>query len=271
MSGNILAPRPNKKLGQHYLNNKQTIDAICNEFESSYEGIIEIGPGPATLTKTLAKKQYPLVLIEKDTRFIEILNSIDADFKLINKDALEVSEKDIFQHFPKLKKWWLVSNLPYNVGTPIMLRFLQIIEIDYFTLMFQKEVAAKVCLDIYGDQKKDKEMNSLHCLVGSYFNISFVKHVPPGDFSPPPKVDSSVISLVRKPTPDLPLDKWGDFEKFLRIIFGQRRKQLGTILKSKGERNKLSDVFNKLKIDPKIRSERLTLSEVQKLFLALEK
>ena len=204
-------------------------------------------------------------------RFIEILNSLDANIKLINKDALEVSEKEIFQSFPELKKWWLVSNLPYNVGTPIMLRFLKITGIDCFTLMFQKEVAAKVCLDIYGDQKKDKEMNSLHCLVGSYFNISFVRHVPPGDFTPPPKVDSSVISLIRKPTPDLPLDKWDNFEKFLRIVFGQRRKQLGTILKSKGLGNKLSEVFNKLKIDPKIRSERLTLSEVQKLFLALEK
>ena len=72
-----------------------------------------------------------------------------------------------------------------------------------------------------------------------------------------------MISLTRKSTPDLPFDKWDNFEKFLRIVFGQRRKQLGTILKSKGLGNKLIEIFNKLKIDPKIRSERLTLSEVQ--------
>ena len=69
-------PKANKKLGQHYLNNQTTIDNICNDFNGLYDSILEIGPGPATLTKNLSKKNKPLILIEKDERFVEILSSL---------------------------------------------------------------------------------------------------------------------------------------------------------------------------------------------------
>ena len=70
-------PKANKKLGQHYLNNQKTIENICNDFEGMYDIILEIGPGPATLTKELVKKNKSVYLIEKDDRFIQILEKLE--------------------------------------------------------------------------------------------------------------------------------------------------------------------------------------------------
>ena len=80
-------PKANKKLGQHYLNNQTPISDICNDFDGKYDQIIEIGPGPATLTGELAKKDIPLLLIEKDTRFIEILEQFTWP-EILNEYAL---------------------------------------------------------------------------------------------------------------------------------------------------------------------------------------
>ena len=115
---NSAIPAPDKNLGQHYLNNQSTIESICNDFPGSYDGIIEMSPGPGTLTKTLVKKNIPIALIEKDSRFEPILLELGQNIKLYREDALEFSVDEIFQEFSEVKSWWLVSNLPYNVGTP---------------------------------------------------------------------------------------------------------------------------------------------------------
>tara|TARA_B100000925_G_scaffold291342_1_gene279064 strand:- start:8810 stop:9634 length:825 start_codon:yes stop_codon:yes gene_type:complete len=271
MTNDSLIPAPNKKLGQHYLNNQNTIEKICNDFDGLYDGIIEVGPGPGTLTKTLAKKPKPLILIEKDSRFTEILNNLSDTVILHQGDALEISSDDIFLKNATPESWWFVSNLPYNVGTPIMLKYLRWEKIGYFTLMFQKEVAQKVCIDMFSEKQKQKEMNSLFALVSTYFDVSHLINVPPGHFTPPPKVDSTVISLKRKNSTKIPLESWDDYERFLRILFGQRRKQIGKILKQISGVKNLEEVFEKTDIPKNIRSERLTLSQVHDLYLHLRK
>ena len=262
-------PSPNKKLGQHYLNNQQTIESICEDFSGKYDGIIEIGPGPGTLTKTLALKSTPLILIEKDERFIQLLKALRNDIVIHQEDALNISQENLVSPHKNIDSWWLVSNLPYNVGTPIMIKYLKISPIKFFTLMFQKEVAQKVCIDIFGNKQKEKEMNSLHALVATFFQINLLKHVAPGEFSPPPKVKSSVISLERKQEPDLPLSSWDSYESFLRKLFSQRRKQLGKVLKQYFPSEKVEHAFNELNIPLTIRSERLNLEQVQNLFTHL--
>tara|TARA_B100000927_G_C16458418_1_gene466841 strand:+ start:676 stop:1491 length:816 start_codon:yes stop_codon:yes gene_type:complete len=262
-------PSPDKNLGQHYLNNKATIEVICNDFAGNFDGIIEVGPGPATLTKTLVSKNLPTVLIEKDTRFQSLLTELGDNIALFQEDALEFNIDQIFNKFPGVKNWWLVSNLPYNVGTPIMLKYLKHLGIGQFTLMFQKEVAQKACIDIFPKKIREKEMNSLHSLVANYFEVTHLIDVPPGHFSPPPKVDSAVISLKRLDSPIIPLKDWNKYEKFLRLLFGQRRKQIGKILKQSYSVESLALTFEKLDISSTIRSERLTLAQVQSLFLNL--
>ena len=156
MKNNSAIPAPDKNLGQHYLNNQSTIESICNDFPGSYDGIIEIGPGPGTLTKTLVKKNIPIALIEKDSRFEPILLELGQNIKLYREDALEFSVDEIFE-FSEVKSWWLVSNLPYNVGTPIMLKYCKFPLINNFTLMFQKEVAQRACLEMYPEKLEVKK------------------------------------------------------------------------------------------------------------------
>ena len=91
----------------------------------------------------------------------------------------------------------------------------------------------------------------------------------PGQFTPPPKVDSAVISLKRRNNPIIPLNDWNKYEKFLRLLFGQRRKQIGKILKQSYPAESLLKTFKELSIPSTIRSERLSLSQVQELFLNL--
>src|SRR5690606_31558120 len=119
-----------------------------------------------------------------------------------------------------------VSNLPYNVSVPLTLSFLRVPEIKNMTLMYQKEVAEKIL-----PKDPRNAMGSLHALTVSQFDVSHVVHAPPGAFVPPPKVDSLVLNFRRKEVPLVPLERVDVFEEFLRLVFAQRRKQLGGILK----------------------------------------
>ena len=264
----IEKPKANKNLGQHYLNNKETIKSICHDFMGEYDQIIEIGPGPATLTTDLVTLGRPLTLIEKDDRFLDLLNELSPAPKIFNEDALEFNGENYLSKNTK-DKIWLVSNLPYNVGTPIMLKFMKFDAIRFMTLMFQKEVAQKIYLPLFGEKKYAKEMNSLHVLVNNYFEISLLRKVPPGQFSPPPKVDSAVVSLRRRENPTISLSEWTKFEQFLRNLFSNRRKQLTTVLKNYYEKKHLTNTLDSLNIAPTLRAETLTFDQVISLFKTL--
>lgn len=265
-----LKPKANKKLGQHYLNNTNTIKNICADFNGQYDLILEIGPGPATLTKFLVEKKHPVVLIEKDERFVEMLNALNPAPQIFHVDALEFDVEQMLQELNS-QHTWLVSNLPYNVGTPIMIKYMQVPQIKYLTLMFQKEVAQKVHLPLFGEKKMKKEMNSLHALVNNYFEISLLQKVPPGQFSPPPKVDSAVISLKKRNNPIIAWSEFNQYEEFLRKLFSNRRKQLGSVLKNFFDKDIVVKVFENLNIENSRRSETLTFSEVVDIYQNLIK
>ena len=262
---NEYKPKANKKLGQHYLNNSQTIKNICSDFPNQYDLIIEVGPGPATLTRELIKKEIPIMLIEKDERFIDVLNKLEPRPLILNTDALTFDITDTLTKFNSNSAWF-VSNLPYNVGTPIMIKYLQISKIKYFTLMFQKEVAQKIYLPLFGEKKSAKEMNSLHALVNNYFKISMLQKVSPGQFSPPPKVDSVVLSFERKESPIIPLKDWKAYEDFLRKLFSNRRKQLFSVLKNYYEKNKIKKILEQLDVNTNARAETLGFEKVISLY-----
>jgi 16S rRNA (adenine1518-N6/adenine1519-N6)-dimethyltransferase len=126
--------------------------------------------------------------------------------------------------------------------------------------MYQKEVAEKI---FTRDQKNS--MGSLLALCASQFHVNHVVHAPPGAFVPPPKVDSQVLGFKRRETPLIPLTEIDQYEKFLRLAFGQRRKQLGGILKAEwGE--KTEQCFRDAEIPMTIRAEALTLDQVLGLY-----
>ena len=263
-------PKANKKLGQHYLNNQNTIENICNDFSGMYDIILEIGPGPATLTKELVKKNKEVYLIEKDERFIEILENLEPRPKIFNVDAIEYDLNKSVDFSKKNQKIWLVSNLPYNVGTPLMIKYMQFPQIQYMTLMFQKEVAQKIYLPLFGDKRQNKDMNSLHALVNNYFEIRLLQKVAPGQFSPPPKVDSAVLSLTKKENPAISSTDFVKYEQFLRKLFSNRRKQLGSVLKNFFDKDIVIKTFDSLGIELSRRSETLSFEEVVSLYQQLK-
>jgi 16S rRNA (adenine1518-N6/adenine1519-N6)-dimethyltransferase len=255
-------PQADKSLGQHFLKDKNVIEKICFDFLDKASAILEIGPGPGILTETLATHKIPFSVIEKDVRFKIYLEQFLSSKQIHLTDALNVDlEKFIHDEFPQ-KKVWLVSNLPYNVASPLLVNFLQTPSIEYMTLMFQKEVADKV----FAFSTTKNVMNSLMVISQTYFECELLLKVPPGAFTPPPRVDSAVLSMKRRSEPFIPFDEFKTLEKFSRLVFSQKRKQLGGILKSRYDQIKIKENFLALNLDTTVRAEALTLQNILDLY-----
>ncbi|PIP95374.1 MAG: ribosomal RNA small subunit methyltransferase A [Bdellovibrio sp. CG12_big_fil_rev_8_21_14_0_65_39_13] len=257
----------NKSLGQHFLRDQEVIFSITENFKDQADAIIEVGPGPAVLTPALASLNLPFHVIEKDDRFPELLAKYLPKDHIHLQDALEINYDEFIKAtFPQAKSLWLVSNLPYNVGTPLSILFLRCPAIKYMSLMYQKEVGEK----IYSFAQKQKNAaNSLGTLVLTYFDVKLLIKVPPMAFEPPPKVDSVVLSFVRLENPAIAYEQLDSFEKFLRTLFAQNRKQMGNFLRSSFSPEKLQAAFSAIDVPLTARAETLTLEQVQELYKLL--
>ncbi len=261
-------PQANKALGQHFLVDKKVISKITEDFKEEAQAILEIGPGPGILTESLSLHELPFHVIDKDERFPEYLEKFVAKENIHICDALEWNLEEGFAEWGwQDKDIWLVSNLPYNVSTPLLIAFLKAPSIKYMTLMFQREVADKVFAI---DTRKGKAMNSLMALSQTYFETSLLCKVPPGAFSPPPKVDSAVLSFMRKENPVIALEDFLAFEKFLRHLFQFKRKQMGKILKGSFTQEAIQVACEKNGLAPSLRAEALDLNQIQNLYLSLK-
>lgn len=258
-------PWANKDLGQHFLKDQKVITGITDDFKDSAKNIIEIGPGPGILTEHLANHQLPFHVIEKDKRMIEYLGDIVKDGNINFIDALKINYSEFIKERGIEEDLWLVSNLPYNVSTPLLIMFLQTPEIKYMTLMFQKEVADKV----FPFSSKKNTMGSLTTLSQTYFETQLLCQVPPGAFIPPPKVDSAVITFKRIADPIIPLSEFSKFEKFLRALFQFKRKQIAKGLTSYANRDELEILLKEIDQPITVRAEALQLSDIQKLYILL--
>ncbi len=198
-----------KSLGQHFLIHQPTCEKITQSYSSVAENILEIGPGAGALTKYLYLLKKPLYLIEKDLRLIEDLKKF-VPKKIYPLDYFAVP----MQEFSSLTHLWLVSNLPYNVGTRIFIDLAQYDFVRYLTLMFQKEVGLRFI---------DTKMNFLKSFSLNYFHIKKLLTVSKNSFDPPPQVDSMVVLFERKKPIVNNYKSWLSFNKEL---FAFPRKQL---------------------------------------------
>ncbi len=260
-------PQANKTLGQHFLVDKKVITKITEDFKDDAKAIVEVGPGPGILTESLSSHGLPLHVIDKDERFPEYLKQFVDEDKIHITDALEWDLEQGFKDWQYPEHIWMVSNLPYNVSTPLLIQFLKSPSLKYMTLMFQREVADKV---FPIDTREGKAMNSLLALSQNYFKVSLLCKVPPGAFQPPPKVDSAVLSFVRHDSPVIPLEKFKSYESFLRTLFQFKRKQMGSNLKSRYPKEILEEALSSCGLERGQRAESLKLEDIQKLYLALE-
>ncbi len=218
-----------KAFGQHFLldlNVTRKIVRLAGPFDG--RTVIEVGPGPGGLTRAILESDAGrVVLVEKDARFIPLLSELDdgsGRLSIIEGDALKVREAELADGPAHL-----VSNLPYNVGTPLLIKWLTGPWTPYaLTLMFQKEVADRIAAEpgseVYG---------RLSVIAQAVCDARVVMDLPARAFTPPPKVASAVVHLV--PRPDRPAPATlARLEKVTAAAFGQRRKMLRSSLKVLG-------------------------------------
>ncbi|MGE4352385.1 MAG: 16S rRNA (adenine(1518)-N(6)/adenine(1519)-N(6))-dimethyltransferase RsmA [Bdellovibrionales bacterium] len=244
-----------KGLGQHFLLDLNLTRRIV-EKAGNLEGctVFEIGPGPGGLTRPLLESKAALVIaIEKDPRCVLALEPLVEAYPdkltLLQKDALQT---DLAALAPPPRA--IVANLPYNVGTELLLGWLH--QRDAFkslTLMFQLEVADRIVA-----QPNSKAYGRLGVLCQFCCNVQRVMKIPARAFTPPPKIDSAVVHLT--PRADRPTGiALEDLEKITAHAFGQRRKMLRTSLKPLGGETLLQAAD----IDPQKRAEDLSVKEFE--------
>jgi 16S rRNA (adenine1518-N6/adenine1519-N6)-dimethyltransferase len=258
-------PWAKKSLGQHFLNNNQIIAQICEPPKKVFDGIMEIGPGPGILTKTLSQMPYPFLVVEKDKRFISDLQQLLSPAQVVEADALAFCWDSLPLYLPQSQHIWLVSNLPYNISVPLMLSFLHQTKIKVMTLMLQQEVADRILSQA---SKKEKGYGLGH-LIQNYFEVEKVCHAYPQDFTPPPKVTSTVIRCFRKEIPLIPLKEFSSWEKFLRLSFSQRRKTLKGLLKDHHDQNTFLPYLTMQGYTEQVRAEDIQRIHFQELYRLL--
>jgi 16S rRNA (adenine1518-N6/adenine1519-N6)-dimethyltransferase len=247
-------PKAKKKFGQHFLTDRHYIDRIVAAIHPQADDVmIEIGPGPGALTGPLCEQLQHLHAVEIDRDLARALRERFApdQFTLHEADVLAFDFASLGQRFR------CVGNLPYNISTPFLFHLAGFAEsmIDA-TFMLQKEVVDRMVAapdtEAYG---------RLSVMLQYRFRMRRLFDVPPGAFTPPPKVDSAIVHMTPLPN-DRPRAK--DDALFARIVtagFGQRRKTLSNTLKPFLS----SAAIEALGIEPKRRAETLSLAE----FIAL--
>lgn len=254
-----------KSLGQHFLLDLNLTGRVARAAgDLSACTVIEIGPGPGGLTRALlAEGAQKVIAIERDNRPIKALQDIakacPGRLEIIEGDALEI-DPGLLADGP-LK---IVANLPYNISTQLVLNWLETItRFDSLTLMFQKEVA-----DRLGAAPKSKDYGRLSVLTQWLCEVRHNFLIKPTAFTPPPKVMSSVATLVPRPTPLVEVER-KQLKRITQAAFGQRRKMLRASLKSLGVNGET--LCHQAGIDPTRRAEELSIEEFCTLAKTLER
>ena len=243
-----------KSFGQHFLldlNITRKIVRLGGPFDGST--VIEVGPGPGGLTRALLETEAKKVIaIEMDPRFIDLLGELNAvygeRFDVIQGDAVKADEARVLTERDLPPGAHIVSNLPYNVGTPLLIKWLTGPWRPLsMTLMFQLEVALRVVAPV-----GDDDYGRLSVISQVLCDCEKLMDLPARAFTPPPRVDSAVVHLVPKAErPEAAIVR--NLEKVTAAAFGQRRKMLRASLKPLGGETLLA----RAGIEPTLRAEQV--------------
>ena len=220
--------RAKKHLGQHFLVDKNLALRIVESVEPGpADDLLEVGPGTGILTRILDEKYgNRLKAIEIDYESVQYLVSEFPTLsgKIIQGDFLRLDLSTLFQN-----KFAIIGNFPYNISSQIFFKILDYRDrIPMVVGMLQKEVALRIC-----SGPGSKEYGILSVFLQTYYDISYLFSVPPQVFSPPPKVSSAVIRLIRNTRENPGCDEM-IFRKIVKASFNQRRKILKNSLASAG-------------------------------------
>jgi 16S rRNA (adenine1518-N6/adenine1519-N6)-dimethyltransferase len=212
--------RAKKHLGQHFLNDTRIAFDITDLLSKNTKNVVEIGPGMGILTQFLVKKDYITKVIEIDTESVFYLRLNYPKLTIYEGDFLQLNLKE---EYPC--NFSLIGNFPYNISSQILFKaFENRNQIPEIIGMFQKEVAERIAC------KKGKKRGILSVFLQAFYDIEYCFTVNEDVFTPPPKVKSGVIKLLRNKRKELSVDE----KKFMRVVkagFNQRRKTLRNALK----------------------------------------
>ena len=242
-----------RSLGQHFLLDPGITSKIAS-FAGSLKGrhVIEVGPGPGGLTRALIDSDADgVTVVELDSRAIAVMDELAAAhpgrLRIVEGDATSIDLTSLCSA-PR----HIVANLPYNVGTPLLIGWLrQAVEWERLTLMFQLEVVERICA-----APGSSDYGRLAVIAQWCADCAMVMRLPPGAFAPPPKVWSAVVVIrphAQQPSPEL----FRAMEKVTAAAFGQRRKMLRGSLKGLGG----DDLLAAGGIDGTRRAETLSVAE----------
>ena len=259
----------NKRLGQNFLIDDNTIESIVEIAKTNKEDlVIEIGPGLGTLTSKLLENAGKVIAIELDEKMIKILEDrfkFYNNFILLNEDVLKVDlQKLINQNKGELKNVKIIANLPYYITTPIIMKLLENkLDIESITVMVQKEVADRITA-----APGDKLSGAITYSVDYYAEATSEIFVDKNSFIPAPEVDSEVIKLKIRKEPKVKVKDEKLFFDIIKASFMQRRKTLlNGLMNSKlfNSKEEILEIFSKMNLDPQIRGEKLTIEQFAEL------
>jgi 16S rRNA (adenine1518-N6/adenine1519-N6)-dimethyltransferase len=222
------SPRPRKSLGQHFLFDAAILDRIVATLDLvPGDVVLEIGPGPGTLTERLLRHGARVVAIEKDQRLVRECGMRNAEWGMdrltvIHGDALRVDWHGLIPHpaFP-MPHWKVAGNIPYAITTPLIERALTPPLPERIVFLVQAEVAARLAA-----APGTRAYGALTVGVQALCRVERLFGVKAGAFRPPPRVDSAVLRLTPLATPLVAPAEHAALRRFVTACFGRRRKQL---------------------------------------------
>ena len=250
-----------KSLGQNFLVDKNIINKIVNLTEINGKTILEIGPGTGNLTSLiLEKKPRKTIVVEKDNSLaLHLSKEFKNQIIIKNEDVLKFDEKKLINEKNDVI---VFGNLPYNISTEILCKWILNIDKDNFwfnklILMFQKEVADRIIADF-----NTSSYGRLSILSNWKLNIKKIFDVKPQSFSPKPKVESSVLVFTPKYN-FVQIDKPKNLEKITRIFFAHRRKMIKKSVNQVFTKN--PEKIKKLELNLNLRPQNLDFQTYYKI------
>lgn len=253
-----LEQRARRRFGQNFLTSVDAVERIVGAADlRPGERVLEIGPGLGVLTERLRESGAALTCVEIDRDLAAALRQLWPDLALVEADAMRT---DLTEVCPG-EGWKVVANLPYNVGTPLLVKLLALPgTFSAMVLMFQREVGERIQAEA-GDSAR----GALSVQVQARARVRTVLVLPPGAFHPPPKIHSVVLRFDLLPTPDFGGIDGAAFDRLVRLGFQQRRKMLSNTLGAGLGKPRALALLHAAGIDPSRRAETLDLAEWRRL------
>ena len=256
-----------KSLGQNFLHDGNQLMRIAAAAElGADDKVVEIGPGLGPLTELLIQQAGEVLAIEKDARLVEFLKERFASARkltILHADALEFLKREKRDW----GEWKLVANLPYSVGSPILVEFAQAERSPQsMTVTLQLEVVQRLVAEVGSD-----DYGLLTLLVQLNYEPGAFLKIPSGSFFPPPDVDSACVTLRRRAPALLKGESQRVFAKIVKRSFSQRRKMMMKLLRQDWPVDRLTGAFNVAAIPESARAEVVSLDQYVTLTRELSK